>query len=267
LKELTVVSVREGSPSKNLVPRVSRANVQPLYHQIADDMRTRIRSGSWPAGSRLASETELTRTYGASRITVRQALEILAREGLLSRQPGRGTFVLEPVITAGPRLLTSFTEEMRTLGLRPSSAVLRQESVPAPADVARRLGLQAGDPVIVLERLRRGDDLPIGVQVAHLPGRLFPALERADLGDRSLYAYLLETYGVEPTNAEELFEISEATGRVAELLAVPRGACAFHVERVTYAGTQPIEFVTSVLRQDRYRVQIRLQRQVREERS
>jgi GntR family transcriptional regulator len=242
------------------VPRVSRANVDPLYRQIAADMRARIRSGSWPAGSRLDGEVELGRVYGASRITVRQALEILAREGLLSRQPGRGTFVLEPVITSGPRLLTSFTEEMRGQGHTPSSRVLRQRAVRSPDEIARRLGLRSGDPVVVLERLRLGDGRPVGIQVAWLPARLFPGLEHAELSNRSLYAYLLETYGVEPTDAEEMFSVAEVPDKNATLLGLGPGSCGIRVERITYAGNEPIEFVISVMRPDRYRVQLRLHR-------
>jgi GntR family transcriptional regulator len=241
--------------------RVSRVgNSLPLYQQVADDVRARIRSRAWPPGSRLPTEAELTTIYGPSRITIRQALDILAREGLILRQPGVGTFVLEPLVTAGPRLLSSFTEEVRQLGLVPSSRVLRQERTPAPPEVSVRLGLPPHDPVIALERLRLGDAQPVGIQTAWLPARLFPGLEEAELAGRSLYDHLSETYGVVPSDAEETFVVTQARGRAAKLLAVPRGSCAFLVERVTYAGGAPIEFVSSLMRADRYRIQIRLKR-------
>ncbi len=241
--------------------RVSRVgNSLPLYQQVADDVRARIRSRTWPPGSRLPTEAELTTIYGASRITIRQALDILGREGLIVRQPGVGTFVLEPLVTAGPRLLSSFTEEVRQLGLVPSSRVLRQERELASVEVSARLGLPPRDPVIVLERLRLGDEQPVGLQTAWLPARLFPGLEEADLAGRSLYDHLHDTYGVVPSDAEETFVVTQARGRTATLLAVPNGSCALLVERVTYAGGQPIEFVSSLMRADRYRIQIRLKR-------
>jgi GntR family transcriptional regulator len=249
------------SGTRTITRKVSRVgNSLPLYQQVADDVRTRIRSRVWPPGSRLPTEAELTTIYGASRITIRQALDIVARERLIVRQPGVGTFVLEPLVTAGPRLLSSFSEEVRQLGLVPTSRVLRQERRPAPSEVSDRLGLAPNDQVIVLERLRLGDEQPVGIQTAWLPARLFPGLEEADLAGGSLYDYLNEAYGVVPSDAEETFLVTQARGRAATLLSVPRGSCAFLVERVTYAAGQPIEFVSSLMRADRYRIQIRLHR-------
>ncbi|MDQ2943415.1 MAG: GntR family transcriptional regulator [Candidatus Dormibacteraeota bacterium] len=235
-------------------------NLLPLYRQVADDIRVSIRSHAWPPGSRMPTEAELTTMYGASRITIRQALDILSREGLIVKQPGLGTFVLEPLVTVGPRRLASFTEEIRQLGHIPSSRVLRQERILPPPDVAGRLGLPAQDHVIELERVRLGDGQPIGIQTAWLPARLFPGLEDADLAGVSLYDFLSETYGVVPSEAEETFVVTRADARTAKLLAVRRGACAFRVERITYAARQPIEFVSSVMRADIYRIQIRLHR-------
>lgn len=238
---------------------VSRSSPIPLYHQVASDLRRRVERGEWAAGARIPTETELCAHYEASRITIRRALGDLTAQGLLVRAAGRGTFVRDPTLTAGPRGLTSFTTEMAGLGLRAGAKVLELQRVPAPDEVAERLGLAVGEEVVALTRLRTGDGKPIGLQTAHLPARLFPGLEGADLGDGSLYGYLGEHYGVRPAEAEETFEVGPIRRQAAELLEVRPGVCGFQVQRLTYdADGRAFEYVRSVMRGDRYRIRIGL---------
>lgn len=238
---------------------VSRSSRLPLYHQVELDMRRRVEDGQWRAGDRIPSEAELCDHYGASRITIRRAISELASDGLLVRFPGRGTFVREPTFTAGPRGLTSFTQEMASLGLRASAKIIGVRRQPAPPDVADRLGLAGSDDVVALTRLRSGDGKPMGVQTAYLPAELVPGMEQADLGEGSLYTFLAEVYGVQPAEAEEVFRVGPIRGGDAELLDVPAGTCGFHVERLTVdADGNPIEYVRSVIRGDRYRIRMSL---------
>jgi GntR family transcriptional regulator len=252
----TFVPAVAGDPA---YPAVSRSSPLPLYYQVKTDIRQRIERREWPAGHRIPSEAELCERYGASRITIRRALGDLAAEGLLQRVSGRGTYVREPPITAGPRGLTSFTEEMAGLGLHAGAQVLRSAVEPASATVAERLALDHAAPVVVIARLRTGDGRPIGVQTVHLPAQRFPGLDRADLGDGSLYAYLERHYGFRPAAAEETFEVGGIRRRDADLLEVRPGTCGFLVQRLTYdAQGRPVEYVTAVMRGDRYRIKIGL---------
>lgn len=232
----------------------------PLYQQVSDDMRKRIEAKSWRAGDRLPTETELSAMYGVSRITIRQAVDILAREGRVHKQPGIGTFLVDPLVTVGARRLTSFSEELRQLGLSPQSRVLQQRLTAGSREITARLGLRPRDEVVTVERLRLGDGQPIGLQTAWLPARLFPGLQDADLAQQSLYDYLRDTYGVVPSDADETFAATSIQGHTAELLAVSPGSCGLLVERITRAGGRPIELVSSVMRSDRYRIHIRLHR-------
>jgi GntR family transcriptional regulator len=238
---------------------VSRSSRLPLYHQVELDMRRRVEDGQWRAGDRIPSESELCEHYGASRITIRRAISELAADGLLVRFPGRGTFVREPTFTAGPRGLTSFTQEMASLGLRASAKIIDIRRQPVPPDVADRLGIADAGDVVVVTRLRAGDGKPMGVQTAYLPAELVPGMEEADLGEGSLYTFLAEAYGVQPAEAEEVFKVGPIRGADAELLDVRAGTCGFHVERLTVdADGQPIEYVRSVIRGDRYRIRMSL---------
>jgi GntR family transcriptional regulator len=238
--------------------RVSKGSPVPLYHQVESDVRQRIEAEQWEPGAQIPTETELCSLYGASRMTIRQAIGNLVADGLLIRERGRGTFVREPRLTSGPRGLTSFTEETAQLGLKAGSRVLRVAVEPCPEPVARRLGLDEGNEVVVIARVRLGDGSPIGIQTAHLPAARFPGLEQLDLADRSLYATLVERYGVVLVEAEETFEVGPIRGEHARLLGVRPGTCGFRVERLTFDLHGAFELVVSVMRGDRYSVRIGL---------
>lgn len=237
---------------------VSRSSPLPLYHQVELDMRQRIRSGEWRRGEQIPTESELCTVYGASRVTIREAIRRLTVEGLLIRRRGSGTFVREERLTAGVRGLTSFTEEMAALGLRGESRVLGIGAEACPPAVADRLRLTAGAEVISIRRLRIVDGTPMGIQCAYLPADRFPGLAKIDLGGGSLYATLADRYGVVPVEAEETFEVAPIRAADARLLEISAGSCGFRGERLTFDEHDAFEFVTSVMRGDRYQVRIGL---------
>lgn len=234
---------------------VDRARLEPLYHQVEMALLERIVSGQLAHGSQTPTEDELCAAFGVSRITIRQAMKNLVHKGYLVRHRGRGTFVREPTLTAGVRGLKSFSQEMKPLGVRVSARVLKLELLPATSLVAERLGLRVGEPVIVVRRLRLGDDQPIGLQTAHLTASRFPGLEHAKLSNRSLYQHLERYYNLHPLEAKETFWATQVNGEEARLLEVNDGTCGFKVERITSDAIGVFEFTTSIMRGDRYRIQ------------
>ena len=104
----------------------------PLYYQLAEQIREQIESQELVPGSQLPSERDLADRYGISRMTARQALTYLVRQGRLMVRPGIGTFVAEPKLTHNTLHLLGFTEEMLAHGQAPSSRVLEQALVELP---------------------------------------------------------------------------------------------------------------------------------------
>jgi GntR family transcriptional regulator len=150
---------------------------------------------------------------------------------------------------------------MAALGLHGESRVLSvtiQASQPAVSD---RLRLNPRAEVIAIKRLRLAGGTPMGIQCAYLPGDRFPGLDTIDLGSGSLYSALADRYGVVPVEAEESFEVAPIRAADARLLQVAAGSCGFRVERLTFDQSGAFEFVTSIMRGDRYRVRIGLRTQ------
>lgn len=240
-------------------PKVSRGSALPLYHQIASDLRQRILSRSWAAGERIPSETELSTLYETSRVTVRQALRILSDEGLISREPGRGSFVRDNSLAAKSRRLTSFTVEMRSRGMHPTAVVLDQKVLAASDEVADALDLPSGTSVLQLYRLRRGDTEPMGLQTSYVSHERFPAIAQADFTSASLYSELHARYGIIVDEADEAYQATTINDEAAaKLLAVPLGSPALYVMRRAFSRGEAIEYTTSLMRADRYHIEMHL---------
>jgi GntR family transcriptional regulator len=236
---------------------VSKSSLIPMRYQIEQDMRERIETGIWKPGQQLPSEMELCALYKVSRTTMRQAISHLVDEGLIVRERGRGSFIRDSMITAGARGLTSFSDEMAALGKHAGAQVLSIQKELASAEMAKRLRIKEEEPMVVIKRIRCANESPIGIQVASLPSARFPGLETADFTNQSLYAYLQQRYGVVVAEAEEIFTITSISGADAKLLTIADGTCGFHVERLTFDDNkEPFEFVTSLMRGDRYRIQL-----------
>ena len=133
---------------------IVRESKLPIYHQLYEILRGNIVRGEWQPGDILPSETELIEQYQVSRITVRQALEALVNDGLIYRQRGRGTFVAHPTVEQGLSRIISFTEDMHQRGFRPDTEIISAGLISAPAEIAEKLQIEAGEELVRLERLR-----------------------------------------------------------------------------------------------------------------
>ncbi len=231
----------------------------PLYFQIQERLMELINRGEVAEGDLLGSEDELSRRYGVSRMTARQALRGLKEQGYAFSQKGRGTFVCRPKLEKNILHLQGFTEEMKQRGFRPSSRLLEQTVAPADPELAQRLLVAPRDPVLRLVRLRLADGIPLALETSHLALPRFPGLERFDFGRRSLYGVLRERYGVRVGWADEVLEAVLAGREDAHLLTVPPRSGLLVITRtvVTVEGA-PIESVRSLYRGDRYRAVLRV---------
>lgn len=211
-------------------------------------------------GVRLPPERELAEQMGVARQTLRRALEELENEGLLNRRQGAGTFV-NPQGWVKPLLLRSFSEDMRSRGLVPSSAILGTSTQRADAKVALKLKVAPGTPVFEIRRLRLASGEPMAIEWACLPQSRLPGFDPASLATQSLYEVLERDYGVQIRNAAQEIGATVVTEQEAELLDVAPFSPALLVERQVLAlDGEPIEYGKTLYRADRYRFEVNVGR-------
>jgi len=227
----------------------------PKYVQLARIVREKITRRQYKAGDRIPTEAQLGVIYRMSRITVRQAIDGLVRDGLVERRQGRGTYVLPQKLKRDIAKVYSFTSDMLRLGLSPSSRVLALTVAEASAADAVSLQLPAGNRrVTCLKRIRMVNGLPILLETTLIPEHLCPDLVGKDFSKASLYRTLTAERRLMPHHAEETYEAIILSRRDAELLgSSSRGAQpAFAIRRLTYLENGlPIELTRSVGRGDR----------------
>ncbi|BCY07815.1 GntR family transcriptional regulator [Actinoplanes sp. L3-i22] len=199
----------------------------PKYQVIADDLTTKIKDGELPPGTALPPQKELSTRYGVTLATLRQALKQLEDEGLLSQEPGRGTFVF-PRAKYQLTSLHGFAEDLRDQGQTVTTEILDQ-AVGPPSDWAA--ALIGDDQALRLERLRLVAGRPAVHQTSWVRGT---GLVSADLSDTSLYAALID-HGHLVHRASEVVRPGLLEEPVAGLLRRPPGEPVLLSERVTYA--------------------------------
>jgi GntR family transcriptional regulator len=233
---------------------VLRESSSPMYVQLKESIIADIMAGHYQPHQRLPSERELCERYSVSRMTVRQALIELVREGTVYTRAGKGTFVSTPqLIEQPPDAASSFGQDVRARGATPSSRVLEATVVPAIPHVARVLEIAPGADVILLARVRLADGEPLALETAFLPFALFPDLLRHDFSVGSLYHVLEHDYQLALTLAEQTITAALADAREADALGLTPPAAVLKLQRVTQRRDGvPVAFVLSSYRGDRY---------------
>ena len=237
-------------------------NAIPKYFQLANILRQQIDEGLWKPREPIPSERTLESKYKVSRPTIRQAIDYLERQGYLYREHGRGTFVLPQKLQKGMQELTSFSEDLIRKGIKPGQVIRSIKTVIPPESILLRLELPPGSSVLQIDRIRLGDDIPIGLQTSYVVLSEGQQITMEDLHEHgSLYRILEEKFNIAPTEADETLEVTLATPEEAELLQIKAGDPLLLNERLTYnQNRQPIEFVKILYRGDRYQYVIRLKR-------
>lgn len=221
-------------------------SAEPAKTPFREALRTEVLA--LPPGSRLPSERALAEQWGVARMTVRNALAGLAREGLVRTVHGSGTVTVPRPVSLRVRL-GSFAETVEAQGLRPATSLLElREDDDPPAEVTAHLG-RRGLPAVLVRRLRLGDDLPLAVEEAWLPRRLLPELDETAAAG-SLYAHLA-AHDLLPDAGEETVRADLPGPEEVRLLGMSGSRPVLRLTRVASVRGIPIEFARAVFPADR----------------
>src|SRR6266849_571801 len=208
----------------------------PRYHRIAETLRERIRGGALAPGARLDNQRELAKSFAVTLMTLRQALELLEREHLITRRHGLGTFVAAPSIDYDILQLRRFAGDLSAKGEHVATRFLGARFAAPDRRVAEALRLPARARVFVLERLRLVDDHPMSLQRSFLPPLIGDEVVRADLARTPLHQVLEFKLGVVIVRAHETVSAVRLGRREARDLGCRAGGAPVVFDRVFIPG-------------------------------
>lgn len=233
---------------------IERNTAIPLYQQIADDIKAKIKNEELKANSRIPTELELGEIYQVSRITIRKALELLVDEEILVRKQKIGTFVSNKKVSRNLNRFMGFTKSCELNGDRPSTKFISADLVKAmPSDI-KKLKLEEDDKMIRIRRLRYCNDVPVILEENHFP-KSYAYLLAEDLTG-SLHD-LLSSHGVDLVGGEKLLTVCHVTKEEAKLLEVAEDDALILSKDVAYDSEgNPVYYGKEIVNADRYEYKI-----------
>lgn len=235
---------------------LERDSALPLYYQLKQILLHQIQSGEVGPGEAFPSEKELEEHYGVSQITVRRALSDLASEGFISRQAGRGTFVLPRKIEHRSDGVAGIRDDLAASDMEVKSKILEFEVRTAPNHIAERLGVDKSHLLLYVRRLVFAGGEPFLITTGYHNLGEGVTFTREELESDSIFRLLERKYGMALSRVERVIEATLALDDEAELLDVrPNSPMLLAELRVYDAQGRPISFMKNIYRGDRYQYQ------------
>ncbi len=253
-------SVRKSPKPASTDTQVVPMSSAPMHTQIREIIRRRVLDGTYAPHSQMPSESQMMEAFSVSRITIRQALGDLQKEGLIFKVPGKGSYVAKPKAFQNLSRLQGFGEAMGPSGYETFSQVLSTRQVAASDIVARRLQVAIGDPVYEIQRLRYLNREPISIDQSYFPLAIGERLAQEDLPTRDIFVILENDYGLHLTHADVQIEAISADEFLARQLRIEEASPLLRIERLTYADEQPIDFEFLYYRGDAFQYRLRIAR-------
>ncbi len=227
----------------------------PKYVQISHWLMEMIQKGRYGLHEKLPSELKLSGLFRVNRNTVRQAISDLVAKGLIQKRNGIGSFVIArsgPPVKYTLQNISSFTDDMTHMGITPKTKLIRQSVIEAPPGVSEKLMLGREKWVILTERLRLGNNIPLVIERSYLPYKEYKAILKMRLTG-SLYHLLTKKFHVDLHRSIQTFRAIVLTGKDAKLLGLPSGAPGIFLESIIYDSKNiPVEALHAFHRGDQY---------------
>ncbi|MDY6921949.1 MAG: GntR family transcriptional regulator [Pseudomonadota bacterium] len=233
---------------------------QPLYLQIKDTLKKQILEGQYVPFQKMPSESELMASFGVSRITVRQALRDLHREGLIFTTQGKGTFASKPKAMQDVQHLEGFEEAMTSKGYETSAQLISIREVNPTKEVQEKLNIHSRDGAVEVIRVRRLNREPISVDTSFFPMSVGRQLFSRDLG-RDIFPLLENELNISLGRADISLEARPADANIAKLLQMDPGAPIMWVQRLTHdVNDNPVDYEYLAFRGDSYKYHFHVER-------
>ncbi|MFP7298617.1 UTRA domain-containing protein [Neobacillus niacini] len=230
-----------------------RKSLKPLYVQLVEEIKKNINSGKHSVGSKLPTENELCEIYGVSRITIRRAITELEEQGVVLKQHGIGTFVLnQHKIKRDLVSVNGFSEFLVQSGKQPATKILSKQVTEANEIYADILKVNIGDPILKIRRLHLVDNDPIHLESSYYSLLKFPDLDKFLEESSSIYSILKNRYGVQAVKNTKTLNVIQPSIEQANLLNCTQDNTIYRVEKIAYDSLgEPIHYAKSYLPTDK----------------
>ena len=233
----------------------------PLYYQLKNILESKIRSQELKERERLPSEAELCSEFGVSRITVRQALSELLKDGLIYRERGKGTYIAEGAGWKKPVLKGSI-ENLMAAGVGTLIKVLSYKEVVAPKEFSKALTGGRPEKVYRLEIIRLMSGGPQAYSLIYFPAKLGKMISGNDIKETTeIISFVEDKLGTKAQGAHQTIDVGVATELLAKNLSVKQQTPLLVICREYFTRTGALMFLAkSYYRTDRFKYEIELAR-------
>ncbi len=231
---------------------MSSINYQsPIYLQLREVVRGKIDSGEYLPGTAIPSENELAEMYKINRLTVRNAIDVLVHEGLLTRVQGKGVFVMGAKVERDLETLGGFNQTMQKKNTEPHTKILRKASRKAGIKYSRIFKIDPDDDVYYIKRICYADDVPFSLEEIIVPHCVLPKLEGISLSVFSLYE-VYDFYNIQLKRAWQTLDLAYLEPRDARSLNIKKDMAVFLFEcKSCDQNNRVIEFARTYTRSDK----------------
>lgn len=241
---------------------IDKTSMIPVYEKIANSLRDMMYGGSLQDGDRLDSEQKMCRNLNVSRGTVRKAIDILLKEGMVKKIHGKGTFVSNPNVEYSLNdQLMSFAESLDNQHLSYTTQVIQQELRPATAKIADMLKIPIDSQYLYLERLRSVADDKLMLIENRINITLCPGIEKVNFNNISLFNEIEELAKRKISFARSTYEALTIGTERGKLLELPSSTPALKMQQTVYLSEkEPVEYGSVWLKGNKYFLTTTLQR-------
>ncbi len=160
---------------------IDRDKYAPLYIQLKEELKEKIKNGAWEVDSQIPTEKALMEEYKVGRVTVREALSLLVNEGYLYRKQGIGTFVARKLPSLGFEPLISLTYSLNARGIHSSNEVQEQQRLQPDKHLLGKLKWKKAAPCLYIKRIRYAENIPIGIEYSYFSNDFSAYSDNLDL--------------------------------------------------------------------------------------
>jgi len=229
---------------------IDKGAPEPLYQQIQNTIKSKIRNGDWIAGQKLPSENELVEALGVSRMTINRALRELTQDGLINRVHGIGSFIADAPRHASLIELKDIAIEIEQSGKQHSSRVLSLSRQAANEEIAMRMQVPIGKNLYYLNALHHQDDVPIQLESRFVNPDLMSDFVHQDFSRVTSTSYLLKQF--QPDEMEHIVRAVMPDEQARKILLIEPAEPCLQLSRRTWINDQVVTYVSMMYPSSRY---------------